>query len=80
MRSINLKKIPKRRLAEMWCELNSFNVPKELKKIITTANTENNPQGWEWMEKILELVHLDECLMVWREIQGMPMKGDRVIK
>lgn len=61
------KTLPKKRLCEMWCDLNSWDIPKELKGEILTHNYKNSERGSLAMRDIVAIVGINACLDEWRK-------------
>lgn len=60
-------KITEKRLAEMWCELNKYLVPKELKGMSPIFNHGDDAMGA--MKLIESLVGKENCLKEWNQDQ-----------
>lgn len=62
-----IKGISKDRLAEMWCELNRWEIPSELKNEIKEHVFQNSDKGALAMKEIERIVGKNECLKKWND-------------
>lgn len=66
--AIKTQKVTKKRMAEMWCELNTYKVPKEFKKELLPFNSGNSDRAAIAMKDIQDLIGLKACLRTWRAL------------
>lgn len=61
------KKITKKRMAEMWCELNTYKVPKEFKGELSPFKFGSSERAHIAMEDIVSIIGKTACLKEWRK-------------
>lgn len=70
------KNISKERLAEMWCDLNSWKIPEEFKDEILVHNFKNSEKGTIALKDIESIIGKKACLKEWRKRQNIEDDGD----
>lgn len=59
------KKISRERLAEMWCQLNRWEIPEEFKGEIPVHSFNNSEKGAVAMKAIKRLIGQAKCIEQW---------------
>lgn len=73
--AIKDQQITKERMAEMWCELNSYRVPLEFKETLLPFKFGSAGRASIAMKDIQSIIGIKACLKKWRSIHCKPTQA-----